>query len=115
LTIAVLTDRTLEFSTKNLSPTPIPGPTIGRFKFTSQAAVIDVTNAYDAMPGPEIVRFTQPVADVQSATRKDKAPGGDAKLAVIVRPAPLWYTAFQKSWIVNVDDTKSPGPAVAVE
>src|SRR5262249_44520820 len=65
-TIAVLTDRTLEFSTKNVSPAPMPGGMIGRFKFRSQAAVIEVTKVLGAMPGPEIVRFTQPVADVQS-------------------------------------------------
>jgi hypothetical protein len=33
-------------------------------------------------------------------------------LAVTVRAAPLWITALEKSWIVNVDDTKSPLPPV---
>jgi hypothetical protein len=108
--IAVLTDRTLEFSTRNVSPTAI-GPLVGMFRLRTQVAVIDVTNVRGAIPGPEITRFTQPVADVQSATVSCGDPAGSATLAVIVRAAPLWYTALEKSWIVNVGDTKSPGPA----
>ena len=61
----------------------------------------------------EIVRFTKAVADVQSvAVNVVEAAGMDA-VFVIVRAAPLCHTTLAKSWIVNVDDTKSPAPPVA--
>jgi hypothetical protein len=114
--VASVTDRTFEFSTNTL-PVTAPGvsvlftvsvPTTGAAPVQGFGAT-DVTNVRAGTPVPVIDRFTHEPAPRQSATVMVEAV---LAVAANVRAAPLWYTALAKSWIVNVDDTKSPPPAV---
>jgi hypothetical protein len=114
-TVASSTARAMALSILNDVPAGI-APTVGRFSVTKHAPEIDVTKLCTSRPPTtvlEIVRFTKAVADVQSVAVNDVAPIAMAAVFVIVRAAPLCHTTLLKSWIVYVDDTKSPVPPVA--
>jgi len=76
---------------------------------TRHAPLIDVTNVRAARPLVPVVcaigRLTHAVMPVQFAAVNVVAPEAIEAVFVIVRAAPLWYTATSKSWIVKADAT----------
>jgi hypothetical protein len=111
--VASVTDRVVALSMVNDVPAGIAA-VVAALSVTRHAPEIDFTNDRAGSPAAEleISRFTKPVADVQSVAVNVVDAAGIAAVFVIVRAEPLWYTALEKSWIVNVDDTKSPLPPV---
>jgi hypothetical protein len=109
--VASVTDRVVALSMVNDVPAGIAA-VVGALSVTTHPPEIDFTNDRAGSPAVELVisRFTNPVAAVQSVAVNVVDAAGMMAVFVIVRAAPLWYTALEKSWIVNVGDTKSPLP-----